>query len=78
MYKAIIVVPLSSRSTKQLFFSRSQLDCSPSFKDLVIKLKGNPGLIFLKSPAKLLNIKGEGMLPEQLELSSLEQTLLPT
>ena len=38
-------------------------------KDLIIKSNGNAELIFLKPLTKLLNLIGEGKVPEQLRLS---------
>ena len=48
------------------------------FKDLVSRSNGSAGLIFLKSPTKLINLIGEGKIPKPPRPFFLARSLSPS
>ena len=59
LYKAIMSFPNGSAASPDKIFPQI-------FKDLVSKSNGSAGLNFLKSHTKLINIIGDGKIPEPL------------
>ena len=71
LYKAIMSFPNGSAAG-------SDKNVPQPFEDLVSKSNGSARLDFLKSLTKLINLIGDGKIPELLRNLFLAQSLLPS